>query len=104
MPDLAFTAHARDELANLSEAAFGRVLNSLDLLRTSPFLGKVYDPSYDAGFPPFECRVLFVSSTTKAVYYYLDSKSDKVIVFEIGDVRADPMTRFVGIRLSDLEQ
>ena len=68
-----------------------------------PRMGIVYDPPYDAGFPPAECRACYVPRITKVLYYLLDDETCTITVFLVGDTRSDPMTVFVGLHLADLE-
>lgn len=74
--------------------AFERIDCDLGLLETTPYLGRDYDPAYDATRPPFPCRVLF--SGYYGIYYQVDDDAERVVVFAIVDQRRDPANRFTG--------
>ena len=71
-----------------------RIAHTIGLLRTTPFIGRVYDPDYEASIPPFECRRFVVSKTTVELYYTVDEKARLVQIALIRDSRMNPMTRF----------
>ncbi len=72
--------------------AFGRVDHDLGLLATSPYLGRAYDPAYDAARPSFACRVLHCGNY--GIYYSVDEAARLVFVFAIEDQRRNPAERF----------
>ena len=81
-------------LAVASAADFKRLKKSKDLLKTSPELGRIYDPSYEAAQPPFVCRQLPVPGTHYTFYYVVDHVVRTVFVLEIADQRRNPAHRF----------
>lgn len=99
---IAFVGEADKQIDELSDTVFDRVERSMSLLSRHPYLGREYNPAYDAALPPVSCRVLYVGNTTKAIYYFVDEERQRVFVFYIGDARSDPMTRFVGIHFFDM--
>lgn len=75
-----------------SERTFAHVQNSISLLANTPYLGRIYDPAYDAQRPPFECRVLYCESY--GIYYAVDDGARTVTVFALEDQRRNPQARF----------
>ena len=77
-----------------TDRAFNRVDHDLELLETTPYLGREYDPVYEAQRPPFPCRVFY--SLQYGIYYRVYEEDLRVVVFAIVDQRADPAARFSG--------
>lgn len=75
-----------------SDRLFQHVSHDLELLETTPELGRVYDPVYEAVTPPFACRVLFCENY--GIYYRLNSETRTLTVFAIEDQRRNPLGRF----------
>lgn len=75
-----------------SERVFEHVGRKLELLGTTPELGRVYDPAYEAKRPPFACRVLYCEHY--GIYYRVDDANRSVLVFAIEDQRRNPEARF----------
>lgn len=73
---------------------FDRLDRDLELLETTPYIGREYDPAYDASRPPFPCRVLYCGCY--GIYYRVYEESFRVVVFAIVDQRRDPLSRFAG--------
>ncbi|MBQ9068841.1 MAG: hypothetical protein IJ131_07240 [Eggerthellaceae bacterium] len=64
------------------------------LLRTTPFIGRVYDPEFESATPPEGCRRLVVSGTTIEIFYLVDEDAKQVKVILVDDARMDPLSRF----------
>lgn len=75
-----------------SERIFDHITHNIGLLASSPLLGQVYDPAYDAKQPPFCCRVLFCEHY--GIYYIVDDANLTIHVIAIEDQRRDPLNRF----------
>lgn len=75
-----------------SKMLYEHAVKDLKLLETTPFLGRVYDPVYNASRPPFQCRVLYCAHY--GIYYTVDSQEHTVLVFALEDQRRNPETRF----------
>ncbi len=75
-----------------SERLFEHVDTDIGLLETNPYLGRVYDPVYDAARPDFPCRVLYCEHY--GIYYRVDDKLHRIVVFAIEDQRRNPKSRF----------
>ncbi len=75
-----------------SERVFSHVEADIGLLGTTPFLGREYDPVYEAARPDFPCRVLYCEYY--GIYYRVDEAIRRVIVFAIEDQRRNPANRF----------
>ncbi len=88
LTDEAFYSYA----AIPSEKAFARVGQDIGLLEHTPYLGRVYDPAYDASRPPFPCRVLYCGHY--GIYYRVDEDAERVTVFAVVDQRRDLERRF----------
>lgn len=90
---LRFTDEVKYTYLNLaSTRAFSKIANLLSILKSSPYLGRVYDPTYEARVPPFKCRVLFCLHY--GIYYIVDEPSQVITVFAIEDQRRNPEQRF----------
>lgn len=74
------------------ERLFEHVAHDLSLLETTPFLGREYDPAYEAARPPFACRVMFCEHL--GIYYCVNEEERRVVVFAIEDQRRNPTERF----------
>lgn len=83
-------------LAISSAADFKRLEQSKDLFKTSPDIGRAYDPAYEAAQPPFACRQFSVPGTPYTYYYVIDHPEQTVFILEIADQRRDPARRFRG--------
>lgn len=75
-----------------SDRLFDHVTNIIGLLGTSPELGHIYDPVYEAQVPPFECRVVYCENL--GIYYKIDEETHRVLVVAIVDQRSNPRSRF----------
>ncbi len=92
-----FTVELTDEaffsyVSIASERLFEHVDTDIGLLETNPYLGRIYDPVYDAARPDFTCRVFYCEHY--GIYYRVDEKLHRIIVFAIEDQRRDPKNRF----------
>ncbi|WP_172135433.1 hypothetical protein [Adlercreutzia sp. ZJ473] len=83
-----------DALLALPDNAYARIEHIVDLLENFPYLGRPYNPTYDAALPPIECMQMLVSKTRYALYYMIDEKAKEIIFFYLGDTRQDPLTMF----------
>lgn len=91
--DVIVTDEAFYALAALSSnRLFEHVQHDLTLLETTPRLGRIYDPAYEAALPPFECRVMFCEHL--GIYYRAHEEEQRVVVFAIEDQRRNPTERF----------
>ncbi len=81
-----------DLLALPSDGLLERMGRFLKLLATTPFLGRVYDPAYEAKQPPVKCRVLFCGNY--GIYYEVNENALTVTILAIEDQRRDPLNRF----------
>jgi len=88
LTDEAYYAYA----AIPSDATFDHVGKCIELLEESPYLGREYDPAYEAMRPPFECRVLFCEHY--GIYYSVDDEACAVTIFAVEDQRRNPQDRF----------
>lgn len=75
-----------------SKRVVNHVLEVLSLLEGSPFLGRHYDPIYEAAKPDTDCRMLYCEFL--GIYYHADEVEHVVIVMAIVDQRRNPLTRF----------
>ncbi len=75
-----------------SQADLASVNGMLDVLDTAPYIGRIYDPLYEAATPPFEVRVVYAGHY--GIYYTLDEKAQQVNVYFIEDQRQNPLNRF----------
>lgn len=90
---VALTDEAFYALAALpTDRLFLHVEQNLELLKTSPYLGREYDPVYEATRPPFPCRVLLCEHY--GIYYRVYESDLRITVFAIVDQRRNPMERF----------
>ena len=85
---------ASEALSSIRSKADARaVARVIDLLDTVPYLGRVYDPLYDAAHPDFETRVAYAGHC--GVYYeVIEGEQREVHVLYIEDQRRDPLMRF----------
>lgn len=88
-------------IAPVAERALHRVASKADLrgidrvlliLDTAPYIGRLYDPLYDAARPDGEVRVVYAGHY--GVYYEVDEAAREVRVLFIEDQRRDPLRRF----------
>lgn len=91
LTDEAFSAYA----GLPTERLFKRVDHDLGLLEKTPYLGREYDPAYEAARPPFPCRVLYCGHY--GIYYRVVEDARTVVVFAIEDQRRNPVERFSSI-------
>lgn len=82
----------RDYLTIVAKPDSISVNNILDALDTLPYIGRVYDPLYDAARTPFELRVAYAGSY--GIYYVFEEALRQVHVYFIEDQRQDPLKRF----------
>ena len=92
MTDEAFYAY----YALPSRRIIEHVKHNLRLLETSPYLGRIYDPAYEAKFPPLPCRVLYCGHY--GIYYRVDDETKIVTVFALEDQRRNPLDRFTSLK------
>ena len=85
---------AFEALSSIRSKADARaVARIIDLLDTVPYLGRVYDPLYDATRPDFEARVVYAGHF--GIYYeVIEDEQREVHVLYIEDQRRDPLMRF----------
>lgn len=75
-----------------SKSDFAKVDKILSLLETTPNMGRVYDPAYEATRLPFILFVVYAGHY--GIYYELDHDVRQVKVLFIEDQRRDPLMRF----------
>ena len=92
MTDEAFYAY----YALPSRRVVEHVKRNLRLLESSPDLGRVYDPAYEAKSPPSPCRVLYCGHY--GIYYRVDDKAKTVTVIALEDQRRNPLDRFSSLK------
>jgi len=68
------------------------VNRSIEILGTLPYLGRAYDPVYEAAKPPFDLLVAYASHY--GIYYVVEEEQHQIHMYFIEDQRRDPMTRF----------
>lgn len=84
---------AEDALMRIgSKADLRAVDNVLQVLATTPLMGRTYDPLYEAAVP--EEPIMVVYAGHYGIYYDIDESGPEVNVSYIEDQRADPATRF----------
>lgn len=98
MTEQLFAVEIPDEavafLKTLPAKVIVKVSHSIDLLVSTPFIGRIYDPEFETATPPEGCRRLMVSSTTIEIFYVVDEEACCVDVVYIDDARMDPKNRF----------
>lgn len=90
--DVRVSPVARQSLLALPDTAFGRVSDTIELLRSTPLLGREYRPSYEAARLPFPCRVIYVGYY--GLYYTADEETHGLYLRFIEDQRMDPKRCF----------
>lgn len=92
--DTWFSEHARIALLALSDAAFEKVSDAIELLSTYPDLGRAYDPYYETAQAPVSLRVMYAGNY--GISYTPDHARQIIRVHYVEDQRMDPRTRFSG--------
>ena len=87
---------AEEQLDELDNRTYERVAEVFDLLEGQPFLGGEYNPPDGAPDPPRPCRRIYVSRTTKELFYDVDEATATVRIFSLADARSDPRRKLVG--------
>ena len=93
-----YTQFFAELLDELDDKTYMRVSKLIDLIEIEPNMGRGFFPEYEEDIPPVACRVIFVPGTTKCLYYVVDEKEETIRFFHLGDTRADPRSRFAGVR------
>lgn len=75
-----------------SNADLMAVNRSISALKTLPYIGRSYDPVYEAAKPPFDLLVAYAGHD--GIYYVVEEDLRQVHVYFIEDQRRDPMRRF----------
>ena len=94
---MAYEMHL-SELANstyegiTSKSDAKKLTERLDAVQLYPGVGRIYDPEYDASFPPHELQVTYAGNY--GIYYVVDESRQLVEVEFIEDQRHDPTQRF----------
>lgn len=84
---------ALDVIASIgSKADAAAVSRAIDLLDTVPWIGRSYDPLYEAARPDFDLLVVYAGHF--GIYYQVDDEGLRVYVLFVEDQRADPLRRF----------
>lgn len=83
-----------EQLMGLSDATYGHVEDSIDVLAGNPGLARDYDLAYEAAWPPASCQFYFVPRTTKVIYLLMDEDAHLLTMLYLGDTREDPRHRF----------
>lgn len=91
---LRLTQMALRSYTAIPDSQIGRVDETLDAIGGAPWIGRLYDPAYEAARPPFEVRVAYAGNY--GIYYTADEDTQTVIVRFIEDQRMDPTPRFTG--------
>ena len=81
-------------LQSLTPKVREKVAEAIDLLSSTPFFGRKYEPEYEAASAPLPCRYFTVPKTYAQLYYIVDEEASCVIVVWAGDSRMDPRNRF----------
>jgi plasmid stabilization system protein ParE len=92
--EVVFTETALQAYVAIPDWRIQRVDSTIDALGLAPWVGRVYDPVYEAARPPFEVRVVYAD--IYGIYYTVDEDASTVVIRFIEDQRMDPATRFVG--------
>ncbi len=66
--EVRYARQFHEQLMGLSDATYGHVEDSIDVLAGNPGLARDYDPTYEAARPPASCQCYFVPRTTKVIY------------------------------------
>ena len=66
--EVRYARQFHEQLMGLSDATYGHVEDSIDVLAGNPGLARDYDPAYEAARPPASCQFYFVPRTTKVIY------------------------------------
>ena len=94
MYSIEIASDAAAYFASLPASVLTKVIHSVDLLATTPFLGRKYAPEYESASAPVPCRMLSVPGTTAQFFYTVDEDKECVVVVWAGDARMDPRSRF----------
>ena len=89
-----YTRQFAEQLAELPDATYKRLEDSIDVLESNPSLSRRYDPQYEAARPPVPCRCYPVPRTTKVIYPMADETARELTMLFLGDAREDPRRRF----------
>lgn len=90
--DIRVSPAARSRLLTMPKASFEKVRALIGSLQAMPYRGSVYDPTYEAARPPFECRVVYAGR--QGIYYTVHEDEHLVYIRFIEDQRRDPRRRF----------
>lgn len=77
-----------------SERAYNKIDNYRFVLADFPEIGTSYQPYYPAAQSPFPCRWIAIPDTPFTLYYLIEEKDKKVVVFHIEHQATDPQKRF----------
>ena len=88
------SSDAKAYLQTLPGTVLDKAIHSIDLLATTPFLGREYNPEYESATAPVPCRMLTVPRTTAQLFYVIDDKGKRVVIVWAGDARMNPVNRF----------
>lgn len=80
-----------------TDTEYSVVDSTLELLQSSPYLGRIYDPLYEAARPPFVMRVVYAGRY--GIYYEVIENRKEVDILFIEDQRRNPNERFSDIEL-----
>lgn len=75
-----------------SQREGARVLDRMRALRTFPYMGAIYDPSYPSSVPPHQLHATYVDHY--GIYYTVDDEKKLVNVEYIEDSHRNPYNKF----------
>lgn len=85
---------ARGSLLALPDKAFLEISDAIELLRKMPYIGREYEPAYEAARLPFSCRVTYAGNY--GIYYTPDEPCQEIYIRFVEDQRMNLTQRFTG--------
>lgn len=92
--EVIYTRQFHEQLMELPDPIYDRVEHSIDIIISNPGLARNYDPSYEAAFPPIECKWYLVPNSHKVLYLTINPDMKQIQFLFVGDTREDPLHRF----------
>ena len=92
--EVRYARQFHEQLMGLSDATYGHVEDSIDVLAGNPGLARDYDPAYEVARSPASCQCYFVPRTTKVIYLLMDEDAHLLTMLYLGDTRENPRHRF----------
>ena len=93
-----YSKQFHEQLMELSGSVYERAEHSIDVVLDEPGLLRDYGPSYDAAFPPVDCKWYLVPGSTKVLYLSIEYATRQMRFLYLGDTREDPLHRFDRMR------